>query len=80
MNSPGLLQRAAGAALGILLFVAAMVFASVMLAVIAVFALVAWAWFWWRRRNLPERRRGVVIEGEYRVEPEPPRRLDDGKP
>lgn len=80
MNPPGLLQRVAGAAVGILLFVAAMVFASVILAVIAVLALAAWAWIWWRTRNLPNRRRGVVVEGEYRVEPEQPRRLDDGNP
>lgn len=78
MNPPGLLQRVAGAALGIVLFVAAAVFASVILAIAAAFALLAWTWFWWRKRNLPRRRGdGVVIEGEYRVEPEQPTRLED---
>jgi len=81
LSPPGLLQRVAGAALGIVLFVAAFVFASVILAVAAAVALLAWAWLWWRTRNLPKRGRGgVVIEGEYRVEPEQPRRLDDGNP
>ncbi len=81
MNPPGLLQRVAGVALGIVLFVAAAVFASVILAIVAVLALLAWAWLYWRTRKLPRRRRGgVVVEGEYRVEPEQPRRLDDGKP
>ena len=33
---------------------------------------------WWRTRKLPKRAGdGVVIEGEYRVEPEGPRRLED---
>ena len=80
MNPPGFLQRIAGAALGIVLFVAAAVFASVILAIAAVFALLVWAWLVWRTRKLPKRGRGVVIEGEYRVEPEQPRRLDDGNP
>ncbi len=81
MNRPGLLQRVAGAALGIVLFVAAFVFASVILAIAAVFALLVWAWLSWRTRNLPKRTGdGVVIEGEYRVEPEQPRRLGDDNP
>ncbi len=81
MNPPGFLQRVAGAALGIVLFVAAAVFASVILAIAAVFALLVWAWLVWRTRKLPKRGRGgVVIEGEYRVEPEQPSRLDDGNP
>ena len=72
-----LIQRLAGAVLGILLFVLAFVFASVILAVAAVAALALWAWLWWRTRNLPKRGGGTVIEGEYRVEREPGRLDDD---
>jgi len=75
-----LFQRVAGAVVGIVLFVLALVFASVIFAVVAVLALALWAWLLWRTRNLPRRRTGsgggTVIEGEYRVESET-RRLDD---
>ena len=78
MKPPNLVQRVVGAALGVVLFIAAVVFASVILAIVAAFALVVLAWFWWRTRKLPKRAGdGVVIEGEYRVEPEQPRRLED---
>lgn len=66
-----LLQRIAGAVLGIILFVAAFVFASIVLAAAAVIALGIWGWLWWRTRTAPRAARagqGVVIEGEYRVE------------
>ena len=80
MSRPGLLQRVAGAALGIILFVAAAVFASVFLAIAAAAALVLWIWLWWRTRNSRKRAGGgVVIEGEYRVEPERPESLEDRK-
>lgn len=80
MKPPSLVQRVVGAALGLVLFIAAFVFASVFLALAAAFALVAWVWLWWRTRNLPKRAGdGVVIEGEYRVEPERPTRLEDRK-
>ena len=65
-----LLQRFAGAVLGLLLLAAALVFASVILAIVAALALMVWACVWWRTRNLPQRGKGVVIEGEYRVENE----------
>ena len=75
-----LLQRIAGAALGVVLFVLALVFASVVLAVAGGIALGVWAWLAWKTRKL---RRGAqpaadgsVIEGEYRVEREV-RRLDE---
>ena len=79
-----LLQRIAGALIGVVLFVLALVFASVILAVAGAIALVAGAWLWWRTRNLPRpgpgarpgSGGGTVIEGEYRVEREV-RRLDD---
>lgn len=80
-----LLQRIVGAILGILLFVAAFVFASFVLAAVAAFALVIWGWLWWRTRKLRrdlERGERVIIDGEYRIErevqgerlDEPPRR------
>jgi len=71
-----LFQRVAGAVVGIVLFVLALVFASVIFAVVAVLALALWAWLLWRTRNLPRRGQGTVIEGEYRVESET-RRVDD---
>ena len=48
-----LLQRIAGAVIGVVLFVLALVFASVILAVAGAIALVVGAWLWWRTRNLP---------------------------
>jgi hypothetical protein len=63
----GLLQRLLGAALGILFFIAAFVFASLALALLIVAGLGVWAWLGWRSRRRPHARtRGVVIEGEYR--------------
>jgi membrane protein implicated in regulation of membrane protease activity len=82
-----LLQRIAGAVVGVLLFVLALVFASVIFAAVAVLAVAAWAWLLWRTRHLPRRgaragtgsngrtSTGTVIEGEYRVEREV-RRID----
>lgn len=63
------LQRFLAALVALALFAAAFVFASIILAVIAVIGVLAGAWIWWRTRNLP-RRGGDVIEGEYRVEVE----------
>jgi len=77
-----LLQRIAGAVVGVVLFVLALVFTSVILAIAGAIALVVGAWLWWRTRNLPRPGpgraggSGTVIEGEYRVEREV-RRLDD---
>ncbi len=74
-----IVQRIAGAVLGVLLFVAAFVFASVILAVAGAIALLLWGWLWWRTRELRKaaaRADGAVIEGEYRVERET-RRIDD---
>ena len=73
-----LLQRLAGAVLGVALFAAALIFTSVILAIAAVVALGAWAWLWWRTRHLrreAQRSQGAVVEGEFRVEPEA--RLED---
>jgi hypothetical protein len=75
-----LFQRIAGAALGILLFVAALFFASVVLAAAALLALGVWGWLWWKTRDLRKaaaRAEGTVIEGEYRVEREATRIDDD---
>ncbi len=77
-----LLQRVAGAVLGVVFLVLALVFASVIFAVVAVLALAAWGWLLWRTRKLPRRAAGTrgaggtVIEGEYRVEREV-RRIDE---
>ena len=78
-----LLQRLAGVAVAIVLAIAALIFASVVLALAAAIALVLGGWLWWHTRDLRrdlERRaqdaRGTVIEGDYRVERET-RRLDD---
>ncbi len=74
-----ILQRIAGAALGVLLFVAAFIFASVILAVAGAIALLLWGWLWWRTRELRKaaaQAEGSVIEGEYRIERET-RRIDD---
>lgn len=77
-----LLQRIAGAALGVVLFVLALIFTSVLLAVAGGIALGVWAWLAWKTRRLRREARpadaagGAVIEGEYRVEREV-RRIDD---
>ena len=67
------LQRIIGALLGVALFVAAFVFASLVLAFAAAVGLVIWGWLWWRTRRLRRELRGrdgTGIEGEYRVERE----------
>ena len=73
------LQRAAALAVGLILTIAALIFASVVLALAAAIALVLGGWLWWRTREVRRelRRRaaeargtgrvdGAVIEGEYR--------------
>jgi hypothetical protein len=63
----GLIQRVAGVLLGLLFVVAVFVFASLALGILLAAGLVVWGWLWWRSRSLPERRRrGTVVEGEYR--------------
>lgn len=74
-----LLQRIAGIAVGLVLFVLAIIFASVLLAVAGGVALGVWVWLMWKTRKLrreAEKRGGTVVEGEYRVEREV-RRIDD---
>lgn len=75
-----LFQRIAGAALGLVLFALAFVFASVILAAAAVLAIGIWGWLWWKTRDLRKsaaKAEGTVIEGEYRVERETTRIDDD---
>jgi Flp pilus assembly protein TadB len=70
------LQKAAALAVGIVLAIAAILFASVVLALAAAIAIVVGGWLWWRTRHLRremrrqaeelQRREGAVIEGEYR--------------
>ena len=66
--------------LGIALFIAAFIFASVLLAIAATAALLIWGWLWWRTREFRRAARegdNVVIEGEYRLERETRRRGED---
>jgi hypothetical protein len=75
-----LLQRIAGIAVGVVLFILAAIFASVLLAVAGGVALGVWAWLAWKTRKIRremEKAESSVIEGEYRVERET-RRIDDG--
>jgi hypothetical protein len=74
-----LVQRIAGIAIGLVLFVLAFIFASVILAAAGGVALGVWAWLAWKTRGLRREARkaqGTVVEGEYRVEGET-RRIDD---
>lgn len=67
------LQRIAGAALGVVLFILALLFTSVLLAVAGGIALGVWAWLAWKTRKVRremEKSEPSVIEGEYRVEAE----------
>jgi len=73
------LTQIAGALLGLVLFAAALIFTSLILALAGGIALGVWVWLWWKTREL--RREAAkagdsVIEGEYRVERET-RRIDD---
>lgn len=75
-----LLQRIAGIAVGVVLFILAIIFASVLLAVAGGVALGVWVWLMWKTRKLrkeAEKRGGTVVEGEYRVEREVGRIDDD---
>jgi hypothetical protein len=76
------LQKFVGIVLALALAALAIVFASVVFAFAAAFALIIGGWLWWRTRGLrreirraAERGQGTVIEGEYRVERET-RRVD----
>jgi hypothetical protein len=73
------LQRAAALAVGLVLTIAALIFASVILAVAAAIAIVLGGWLWWRTRHVRRELRrvdlearegrradGAVVEGEYR--------------
>ena len=48
-----LLQRIVGGVIAVIFFALALVFASVLFAVVAVLALAAWGWLMWRTRHLP---------------------------
>jgi hypothetical protein len=76
-----LLTRIVGAAVGLVLFVLAFIFASVVLAVAGGVALGVWAWLAWKtrkiRRETEKKGDPSVIEGEYRVEREVTRIDDD---
>ena len=73
------LQRLGGLLVAVALTIAALIFASVILAVAAAIAIVLGGWLWWRMRDVRrelrrrdlgsadiERAESAVIEGEYR--------------
>jgi Flp pilus assembly protein TadB len=74
------LQRLGGVLVAVALAIAALLFASVILAVAAAVAIVLGGWLWWRTRDVRrelrrrdleratdiERAEGAVIDGEYR--------------
>jgi hypothetical protein len=70
----GFLSKVLALAAGIVVLVAALVFSLVLVAVVASVGIVAWAYLWWRTRDLRKQmreRRGdgrpdtTVIEGEF---------------
>jgi O-antigen/teichoic acid export membrane protein len=70
----GFLGKVLAVAAGVIVLVAALVFSLVLVAVVASVGVVAWAYLWWRTRDLRkqvrERRRDgpkdvTVIEGEF---------------
>jgi hypothetical protein len=58
--------------LAVALIATALVFAALLVVVALATVLLIGGWVWWRRRHL-ERSKGVVIEGEFRVDDHPQR-------
>lgn len=56
--------------LAVALVATALVFASLLVVVALATVLLIGGWVWWRTRHL-KRSKGVVIEGEWRVESDP---------
>ena len=72
------LKRLLAAALTLGLFVAALVFASIFLAIATGAAIVIGGWLWWRTRGIRRdmaRNAPTVVEGEFREVP--PQQLED---
>jgi hypothetical protein len=68
-EEPGLLGKVLGVVAGAALLVLGLMFSVVLLAVLVVAGLAAWAWFWWKTRELRKSMRerppdGHVIDGE----------------
>jgi hypothetical protein len=68
-DAPGLLGKVFGALAGAALLVLGVMFSAVLLVVLVVGGLAAWAYFWWKTRELRRTLRerppdGHVIEGE----------------
>lgn len=66
---PGLLGKVLGVVAGAALLVLGLMFSVVLLAVLVVAGLAAWAYFWWKTRELRKAMRerppdGHVIDGE----------------
>lgn len=73
---PGPLARLAALVLGAILLVLGFMFSLVLIAIVAVVALAAWGYFWWKTRALRQAMRerpagGHVIDGEAVVVDEP---------
>lgn len=81
----GFLGKVLAVAAGVIVLVAALVFSLLLVAVVASVGVVAWAYLWWRTRDLrkqvrertPERPKDVTtIEGEFS---RPPKSHDDAE-
>jgi hypothetical protein len=68
-EEPGFFGKVLGVVAGAALLVLGLMFSVVLLAVLVVAGLAAWAWFWWKTRELRRTLRerppdGHVIDGE----------------
>ena len=77
-EEPGFFGKVLGVVAGAALLVLGLMFSVVLLAVLVVAGLAAWAWFWWKTRNIRRQLReqpasaysapsdddGTIIEGE----------------
>ena len=62
-----MIQRILSALLGLAIVAVAFVFASILVAIGLMAALLLGGWIWWRGRGRVTRRGGRIIEGESRV-------------
>jgi len=66
---PSLLRKAVALVAAMALFALALMFSALLIAVVLTVGAIAWAYLWWRTRDLRKQMRmhrpdGVVIEGE----------------
>lgn len=62
----GLLQRALAVIAALAVFALALFFSVVVFAVVVTIGLIAWAWFWWRTRELRQAMRAAAAQGGAR--------------